>query len=490
MMLLRGGVGARLGFGFGVLILFIVIIGGAGYWGAYKVSATTMSALKTDAKIAEHSARARANVLGLRRFEKDMLINFDNADKVSSYYQSWKKEHEHLLARIVDLEKVITLPQDKELIENMKKEMKAYNTCMSEVVAMIREGKITSTKDGDAAVKKDPIRALEKEVQAFAAEGNKRLSGIEAILKSDVKTVSWMLVVFGATAAVLGLCFSFILTRSITGPLFRVIAGLTEGSSQVAAASSEVSSASQSLAEGASEQSASIEETSSSLEEMSSMTKRNADNATEAKALMLKTRKIVANVNEHMTNMALSIKEVTATTEETAKIIKTIDEIAFQTNLLALNASVEAARAGEAGAGFAVVADEVRNLAMRAAEAAKNTSGMIENTIKVVKKSNELTILTQDAFKENVEVAGSVGALVDEIAMASQEQSDGIKQINAAVSEMNKVIQNNAANAEESASAAEELSAQSQQMKRYVNDLEAVAGGRSQGGGVKLTGDV
>jgi methyl-accepting chemotaxis protein len=127
---------------------------------------------------------------------------------------------------------------------------------------------------------------------------------------------------------------------------------------------------------------------------------------------------------------------------------------------------------------------------MRAAEAAKNTSGMIENTIKVVKKSNELTILTQDAFKENVEVAGSVGALVDEIAMASQEQSDGIKQINAAVSEMNKVIQNNAANAEESASAAEELSAQSQQMKRYVNDLEAVAGGRSQGGGVKLTGDV
>jgi methyl-accepting chemotaxis protein len=209
------------------------------------------------------------------------------------------------------------------------------------------------------------------------------------------------------------------------------------------------------------------------------MTKQNADNANQAKAMMAETKKIVEKVDSHMSKMAAAIAEITKTSEETGKIIKTIDEIAFQTNLLALNAAVEAARAGEAGAGFAVVADEVRNLAMRAAEAARNTNGLIENTIKAVKQGNELTSATREAFRENVIVAGKVGQLIDEIAAASQDQAQGISQINKAVSEMDKVTQETAAGAEESASASEELTAQAEQMKGYVSNLVAVIGGKA-----------
>jgi len=199
-----------------------------------------------------------------------------------------------------------------------------------------------------------------------------------------------------------------------------VVSGLREASNQVAAASEEVTSSSQSLAEGSSEQAASLEESSASLEEITSMTKQNADNAGHAKTLMAEVRKIVDRVDGHVNTMASAIHEVTKSSEETGKIVKTIDEIAFQTNLLALNAAVEAARAGEAGAGFAVVADEVRNLAMRAAEAAKTTSSLIENTIATVRKSRDLTQQTQEAFKENVQISGKIGILIDEIAAASQ----------------------------------------------------------------------
>jgi methyl-accepting chemotaxis protein len=220
-----------------------------------------------------------------------------------------------------------------------------------------------------------------------------------------------------------------------------------------------------------------LEETSSSLEEMSSMTKQNADHANQAKAMMTEANTIVEKVNHHMTDMAAAIVEITKSSEETGKIIKTIDEIAFQTNLLALNAAVEAARAGEAGAGFAVVADEVRNLAMRASEAAKNTSNLIENTIKAVRKGNEMTNATQEAFKENAAISKKIAQLVDEIATASEEQSHGITQVNTAVAEMDKVTQSTAANAEESAAASEELNAQAEQMKVFVEDLVKVVGG-------------
>ena len=253
-------------------------------------------------------------------------------------------------------------------------------------------------------------------------------------------------------------------------------------SDQVGSGSGQVASSSQQLAEGSAEQASSLEETSSSLEEMSSMTKQNADNANQANTLMQEANQVIGRANESMGELTTSMDEISKASEETSKIIKTIDEIAFQTNLLALNAAVEAARAGEAGAGFAVVADEVRNLAMRAADAAKNTAGLIEGTVKKVGAGAEIVTKTNEAFTEVATAASKVGEFVGEIAAASQEQTQGIEQVNKAIAEMDKVTQTNAANAEESASASEEMSSQAQELNSLLAEfkLSGQGSGRKQ----------
>ena len=301
----------------------------------------------------------------------------------------------------------------------------------------------------------------------------------KAKMDRQVSTANRIILIGTLIALLLGIIAAFFITRSITRPVNRIITGLNEGANQVASASGQVSSSSQSMAEGASEQAASIEETSSSMEEMSSMTKKNAENATNADGLMKEANQVVDTASESMDHLTKSMEDISKASEETSKIIKTIDEIAFQTNLLALNAAVEAARAGEAGAGFAVVADEVRNLAMRAAEAAKDTAALIEDTVKKVNDGSEIVTSTNDAFSKVAESTAKVGELVSEISEASNEQSNGIEQVNIAITEMDRVVQQNAANAEESASAAEEMSAQAEQLKEYVDDLVMLVTGKN-----------
>ena len=271
----------------------------------------------------------------------------------------------------------------------------------------------------------------------------------------------------------------WLLMRFVTRPIQSAVQGLIHSSEVVSTASAQVASSSQQLADGASQQAAAIEETSSSLEEMSSMTKQNAENAGQANQLMNQTRSVLAKAAESMEQLTDSIGEISRSSEETSKIIKTIDEIAFQTNLLALNAAVEAARAGEAGAGFAVVADEVRNLAMRAAEAAKNTASLIEGTVTRIKEGSEMVEKTSAEFSQFESSTNKIGELVSEISAASSEQAQGIEQVSRAVNEMDDVVQLNSSTAEESASASEIMNAQAKHLKEYVSGLIVLVSGEN-----------
>jgi len=287
-----------------------------------------------------------------------------------------------------------------------------------------------------------------------------RLLGVSAIAVAVVLTVVWWL------------------ARGIATPIRRIAEGLRTQSEHLDAAAAQVSAASQTLAAGSSEQAASLEETSASLEEMSSMTKRNAEDAAETNRIM--TAEASTNFQDMSTRteqMNAAISASVAASKETAKIIKTIDEIAFQTNILALNAAVEAARAGEAGAGFAVVAEEVRSLAQRSAKAARETAEMIETSNARIIEASELNSGVMAALQRNTEISGRVSTSVGSIATASKEQADGIAQVNIAVSQMDRVTQSNAASAEETAGAAQELNAHSISLKSAVNELVGLVEG-------------
>jgi len=348
---------------------------------------------------------------------------------------------------------------------------KFFNLVHSKFLPLVESGNIPDARTlamGDMQTLFQQHRALIDEVVSQAQEENK-----EADSNAHGMIWYWKLGLLACLilSVVVQYVANWIISRRITQSIHRVVEKLTRGADQSAAASEEVASASQSLAEGANEQASSLEETNSSLVQMASMTTQNAEHAQSAKKLANAARTAADEGVIRMGDMLTAMNEIKASSKDISKIIKIIDEIAFQTNILALNAAVEAARAGEAGAGFAVVADEVRSLAQRSAQAARETAEKIQEAVTKSDLGVTLSHQVADNLKKIQEEAREVDTLVGEITISSQEQSQGIQQINTSMSQMDRITQASAASAEETASASEELSAQTHELRRAMREL-------------------
>jgi methyl-accepting chemotaxis protein len=381
-------------------------------------------------------------------------------------------------AALDSYEKAIVRSDDRALFDPIKAARGELVTAQRTLLASSTAGADSRVAQAAFETQLEPVFAKYSQAIDACTEGIKDYSNqSERMMTAATKSMLVGTVAGLALVIVAGCGIAVAIVRSTSGILRSSVAQLTSSAQEVASASGHVAGAAQSLSQGATEQAASLEETSASMEEMASMTRRNAENSAQAATMMAETERLVQGANGALGDMVTSMAAIKESSDKVSKIIKTIDEIAFQTNILALNAAVEAARAGEAGLGFAVVADEVRALAQRSAQAAKDTAGLIEESIHKSNEGNQKVHQVSDAIESITRSTVQVKELVDDVSQASRQQAQGIDQVSKAISQMEKVTQDTAATAEESAAASEELSAQAETSMSVVVRLSALVGG-------------
>jgi len=415
--------------------------------------------VKLGTEVGEMGSRIR-----IANFKAQALNQIELVEKVLPLFEQIEKT---LAAMVRTTHQEANLKQ----LETVKQSALSYRSGINSLIANMNASSEIRTQRTKVA------DAFDTTVEAVLSRSIERTLTVATETDTSLHASSTQVIIGLVIAAVLGLISGWVIIRGVNKALNVTSELLSQSSTQVASASGQVSATSQSLAEGANEQAASLEETSSSLQELASMTQRNAETSQKVNELAKQTRASADTGVVDMRQMTAAMDAIKASGDEIAKIIKTIDEIAFQTNILALNAAVEAARAGEAGMGFAVVADEVRALAQRSAEASKETSGKIAGSLNSTAQGVQLSAKVAKSLDEIVTRARQVDELASEVAAASTQQSQGIEQINHAVNEMDKVTQSNAAGAEECASAAEELNAQATELQSAVGDLQRLVGG-------------
>ncbi len=373
--------------------------------------------------------------------------------------------------------KSLTTSDYTALLEKIKESDQVVRPMMNQAIELMRQNKVSEA----VTLHNNKIVPLTKQWLSNIEDlqQHSSLSSLETAgdTKQTYERSQILLIGLSIVCLVTGIFLSFFIARIITKPMNSIASWVRESADQVAAASNQLSASAGQLSQGSTEQAAAIMQTSSTIQETSSMVEQNTANTKQAAQLSGHARESADKGNGEMQEMMGTIQEIKKSSDQIAKIIKVIDDIAFQTNILALNAAIEAARAGEAGMGFAVVAEEVRNLAQRSAQAAKDTTEIIESNIELSAKGVSVAEKVRQALQEIVSQSKKVNELMDEISAASQEQAQGIEEVNKSIAQVSVIIQQNAGTAEESAASAEELNAQSENMKQIVLELSELVNG-------------
>jgi len=448
------------------------------WWSSSRLNAELHEAQESTAAKLIVAGDLQSDARGLRSEQRRTLLAgyANDAATRKAAAERIKVIRESIAASVATARPLVTTEEGKKLLSSVISDLDAWVSTEDEVGVLLDASKPAEAWEL-AREKSNPlIDRIDQSAERFLELQKGFLAESSAVADSLNATVTFM--VFGVLiVAVLVAAVIAVIVSRIAATLQQASGELLTGSHQIVAASGQVATAAQSLSQGATEQAASLEETSASMEEMASMTRQNAENSQTAAALMAEVDTRVQGSNQALGDMVSSMASIQESSQKVAKIIKTIDEIAFQTNILALNAAVEAARAGEAGMGFAVVADEVRNLAQRSAQAARDTAALIEESIARAQSGNVKVDQVAAAISAITDSVTKVKGLVDEVSNASRQQSQGIDQVSQAISQMEKVTQTTAATAEESAAASEELSAQADSGMDVANRLKVLVDG-------------